>query len=213
MKIQTKITVGTAIRWEQLTGRSFYELDYSDQEDLCRLLYCAFVVAMPERIPYSIFCELLEANKISRDIWRSLQQESDFIGQFIRSADNDATSESDNYQRIEDIVASLVINGALSIDYAMNEMLLCDLPAYVKAYEQKLHQQMESNRYWVFHLMRPHVDAKKFNDPKQVCIFPWEAKAEAERAEKLMREQKETLDKFLRGELFDINSFNWTKQS
>ena len=62
-------------------------------------------------------------------------------------------------------------------------MELCDLPLYIKAYEKKRKEEMESGRMWTYLTILPHIDARKMkNGVKDLILFPWEeAEREAEK--------------------------------
>lgn len=214
-----KLTVGAAIRWEQITGRSFYEMDCTQEQDVRRLLYCMLLISGSEigATTFDVFEELLEDKKVATGLWKSFQTECERVGHFTKSAQQ-FKSEGENSgkeieQRIEDIAAMLVISGGLSIEYVMREMLLGDLASYLKAYRHKTEQQMEADRFLAFHVMRPHMDTKKFDSPRKVCIFPWEAEAEAKHAARVLKQEKDTFEKFMRGELFDMNAVTWKKRT
>lgn len=217
--MSVKLTVGAAIRWEQMTGRSFYEMDCTQEQDARRLLYCMLLVSGSEigAATFDVFEELLEDKKVATGLWKSFQTECERVDYFTQTQQRPRSERGGNAeevkQRIEDIAAMLVVSGGLSVEYVMREMLLGDLAAYLKAYRHKIEQQMEADRFLAFHVMRPHMDTKKFDSPRKVCIFPWEAEAEAKHAAQVMEKEKATFERFMRGELLDMNTITWKKRT
>ena len=48
MRFKLRLTLRAMILWEQMTGRSFSEADFSDGEDVRRVQYCSCVAYADE---------------------------------------------------------------------------------------------------------------------------------------------------------------------
>lgn len=181
------LTIKAIIRWEQMRGKSFSLMDYSDRDDLETLLYTSTICNSPGKMfTFEVFRETFSNKKVVREMVLALERELSVLAQFQKKeARKDYVDSEKDLECIKDIVSTLIMYG-LDAQYALNEMELCDLPIYIKAHEKIRKEEMESNRLWTFFTMMPHIDAKKMkNGDKDLIIFPWEeeeAKIEAERA-------------------------------
>lgn len=173
MKI--KLTIKTIIRWEQLTGRSFSEIDYSDNKDIISLLYCSVLSCNPGML-YTLdeFRQTTVNEKLMRQMSQTLSRESIVLSQFCKGNSGVTADKNDGESgKITDIISALIMAG-LDAGFAMNEMMLCDLPMFVKAYEQKKKEQLENARLWTYLGILPHVDGKKMPSAVDLYPFPWE---------------------------------------
>ncbi|WP_291580959.1 hypothetical protein [Bacteroides sp.] len=181
------LTIKAIIRWEQMRGKSFSLMDYTNQEDLEVLLYTTVICNSPGKMyTFEIFRQTLSNKKVAGEMILSLEREGAVLAQFYKRQKDGKTGNNDTIpEKISELVSTLIMSG-LDAHYAMNEMELCDLPMYIGSYEKMRKEEMESNRLWTFFTMMPHIDAKKMkNGAKDLIIFPWEeedAKIEAERA-------------------------------
>ena len=53
--MEARLTIKAVIRWEQLRGKSFSLMDYSDKEDVNALLYTSTIVAKGEVYTFDVF--------------------------------------------------------------------------------------------------------------------------------------------------------------
>lgn len=206
------ITIKSIIRWEQLRGKSFSLMDYTDKDDVDALLYTTTICNNEGMMhTFELFRKTLSNEKIVREMVLKLERETEFLNQFQKKQDNIADHADDTLGMISDIVSTLIMSG-LDAHYVLNEMDLCDLPLYVETYERKKKEQMESDRLWTYLTILPHVDSKKLPSARDLYIFPWEEEDVKKNAERAIKENEADLRKFLSGELFDIDSVNWTKR-
>lgn len=181
------LTIKAIIRWEQMRGKSFSLMDYTNQEDLEVLLYTTVICTSPEKMyTFETFRQTLSNGRITREMVLALEKEIAVLTQFQKKQEGgEFANHNVPLGMISELVSTLIMSG-LDAHYAMNEMELCDLPMYIGSYEKMRKEEMESNRLWTFFTMMPHIDAKKMkNGAKDLIIFPWEeeeAKIEAERA-------------------------------
>lgn len=216
MKIKTRLTVEAIVRWEQMTGRSFLRIDFSDEGDMRKLLYCATVVCADTPFAYAEFAQTLENKKIVAAALRSLSLYNDFTAQFARTEAAEADRpETPGAQEttIGAVAARLIVTGGMDARYVMHEMLVQDIPLFIEALNERIRHEEESRRLWTFHTMRPHIDGRKIKNPQQIHLFPWEAEEAERKAREEMERNEAEFRRFISGELMDINSIQWRKKS
>ena len=179
------LTLKAIVRWEQLTGKPFSTMDYSSEEDVEALFYTASVCNnIGQRYTLEEFKHIASNKKLIGEIADTLSKESAVMAQFQQKESTETNQNESEPGYIGEIVFALIISG-LNAHYVLNEMELCDLPMYIKAYEHKKKEEMESSRLWTYLSILPHVDSKKLQSPRDLYMFPWEeeqAKAEADEA-------------------------------
>lgn len=198
-----------------MTGRSFLRMDFSDENDMRRLLYCATVTCAAEPFAFDVFEQTLQNEKIVAAEIRSLTSYSAFTAQFSCKREVVDKSDADTMQdvTIGSIVAKLIVAAGMDAHFVMHEMLVEDLPMYIEALNDKIRHEEESRRLWTFYAILPHVDGKKLKNPQKLHIFPWEAKEAARKArEELVRSEQEFY-RFMNGEMIDLNAVQWHKKS
>lgn len=193
------LTIKAIIRWEQMRGKSFSLMDYSDRDDLETLLYTSTICNSPGKMfTFEVFRETFSNKKVVREMVLALERELSVLAQFQKKeARKDYVDSEKDPECIKDIVSTLIMYG-LDAQYALNEMELCDLPIYIKAHEKIRKEEMESNRLWTFFTMMPHIDAKKMkNGAKDLIIFPWEEEEAKIEAERTINEGMERFENFM----------------
>lgn len=186
-KMKTVLTIKAIIRWEQLRGKSFSLMDYSDRDDIEALLYTTTICSGKGKpCTFNVFRQTLSNERLTKDMLLSLEKHTVVLSQFQRDremavADKDTTVPG----RVSDIVATLIMAG-LDPHFIYYEMDICDIGLFINAYESRKKEEMESARMWTYFSMLPHIDGKKMkNGARDIVMFPWEeeeARIEAERA-------------------------------
>lgn len=214
MDIKSKLDIAAVVRWEQMTGRSFLHMDFSSEDDMRRLLYCATVASTAEPHTFEVFEQTLQSKKVVAAAIRSLTSYSAFTAQFARKGVVERNS-SDMSQdvTIGAIAAKLIVTAGMDARFVMHEMLVEDIPLYIEALNDKLRHEEESRRLWTFYAVLPHVNGKKLRNPQKLHVFPWEADETARRAQEEMVRNEQELYRFLKGEMLDINAVQWRKKS
>ena len=197
----SRLTIKSVIRWEQMRGKSFSLMDYSDREDMEALLYAMSIDCFKVPYKYEVFKLVLANEKVMDEMSVSLGRIISAMAQFRHSSVDAGSGGNDNDspETIGNIVATLIMSG-LDAHYALNEMELQDLPLYIEAYENKRKDEMESARLWTYLTILPHIDAKVMeNGAKDLITFPWEQNsgeetgindAEVERFEEFLKKGK-----------------------
>lgn len=201
MKI--RLTIKSIIRWEQLRGKSFSLMDYTDHDDVDTLLYTTTICNNEGMMhTFDLFRKTLSNEKLVKEMILKLERETAMLSQFQKKQEGAGIDANDvGSETISSIASTLILSG-LDAHYALNEMDLCDLPLYVEAFEKKRKEEMESSRMWTYITILPHIDAKKMkNGAKDLITFPWEESeketekiikdSEIERLELFMQKGKE----------------------
>jgi hypothetical protein len=145
-----KLNIKSIIKFEQFTNKSFNEIDYTNADDLLKLMYCIVLSNNPDVFTYEEFLELIKSKKISKTISDKFNKEIKLIELFSNNEIKDEVVEEQQPERektyIKDIAAILVVNAGLDINFVMNEMSINDISLYMEAYNNSVKQQMESSR-------------------------------------------------------------------
>lgn len=182
-----RLTMKAIIRWEQLNKKPFSQLDYSSEDEIISLFY---VCNQPDRIMVSLveFKKDLKEEEAKRMI-KDFERQTTLMAQFqTESKKKDDDDKDSNPVYVKDIVPILIMNG-LDVYFALNEMELCDLPVYLKAYDQKVKTRLTEQRLWTFLQLSPHLE--KGTSPKDIYPFSWEMEEEAISEEDIMKGKDE----------------------
>lgn len=199
-----KICIEAFIRWEQLTGRSFQQINFDEPTDLYKLLYCAWLINNPYASTFEAFNTALHAN--GRALKRAISALSRYNAvtaqfatiQHSESATPDDTPDEPIY--LGDAVARLVIMSGMNAQYVMRDMTIEDMMRYVRALDDKQKQESEASRLWTYLSILPHIDGKKVDTPQKLITFAWEVETIRAEATRLAEANKEEFERFMRGE-------------
>lgn len=213
--MEFKFCIESFVRWEQMTGRGFQTLDPSAVEDVNRLLYCAYLIGSDTTPQFDTFIATLrQKRRIMAKAIRLFEAYNLHLAQFSEKLHHHAlTADKAEAERKEvflgEVVARLVVAGGLDARYVMRELTIPDLLLYVRALDDKTHQEMEAQRLFTYLTILPHVQKGKLPSPQKLYTFPWEVEQQMAEAQRNMEANKETFEKFMRGELIDINKIKW----
>lgn len=203
MKERVKITfcIEAVVRWEQMTQRSFSTIDFGNEEDSQKLLYCSYILGVDAPPSFSEFQLMLTNKRFSRMFVQAMERYNRFLAQFSAHKEQSATEEQEQSHdaTIGDIAAKLIVSGGLDARFVMREMLIEDMPMFIKALEDKTRQEEESRRLWTYFSILPHIDSKKCPSPDKMLIFPWEQERQRAEAARVAEENKAEFEKFMRG--------------
>lgn len=196
--MKTKLTIKSIIRWEQLCGKSFSLMDYSNKDDVEALLYTVTMCNNPGiTYTFDVFRQTLVSEKITRKLGMSLELETVVLNQFQKKQEATTDDNESSLGMIGDIISTLILSG-LSADYVLNQMELCDLPMYLDAYERKKKEHMEEGRMWTYLSILPHIDSSKMrHGAKDLITFPWEEEETKKEAERAINEDADRLEEFM----------------
>lgn len=200
MKYNIKLNIKSIIKAEQFLCKPFTSFDYSNENDLLPLLYCIVLSNNNTSFTYKEFLFLLEYKKISNEIFSQFNKEGEILAQFNKAKEevNKSVTKRDLPETyIKDIVSALIIDGGIDANFLMNEVSLLELTDYIKAYENRKREQMESSRLWTFLTCAPHIDLKKIKSARDFYPFAWELEQIHKEEQEFIRKNEAELNKFL----------------
>ena len=103
-----KLNIKSIIKFEQFTNKSFNEFDYTNTDDVTKLLYCVVLTNNPEKFTYDEFIELSKSKKISKEITDKFNKEIKLIELFASKELKEEITEEPSEKVtifIKDIVA------------------------------------------------------------------------------------------------------------
>lgn len=210
-----KLNIKSIIKFEQFTNKSFNEIDYTNADDLLKLMYCIVLSNNPEVFTYEEFLELIKSKKISKTISDKFNKEIKLIELFSNKEIKDEVVEEQQPERektyIKDIAAILVVNAGLDINFVMNEMSINDISLYMESYNNNVKQQMESSRLWTYLTLLPSLDSK-VNSPVKLYPFPWELEAQVEQDKIALKSMADELPDIFKSNADLIEKINKQKQ-
>jgi len=189
-----EINMKTLMLYEEMSGKSFYDLSAEDFE---KLIYCSLIINNEQKITYTQFQLIMKNIDIARTLYSKCQKELDFIAQF-QKADVEATNTDNEKEKnkISDIINSLILQFGIDINYVMEKMTLWELSPLVKAMDSKSKSDMVEKRFWTYLQICPHIDNKKVKGPEKLLPFPWEKETEKNSAMKFMDDNKDAINAF-----------------
>ncbi len=173
-------------------------MDYTDEEDIITLFYTTSMYTIDTMSTLDEFRSAMTNEKIVKRMAKEFERETKVTAQFNQHTEvpEEGVSPSDP-SYIRDIVATLIMSG-LNASYAMDEMELCDLPIFLRAYEQKRKEQLESDRLWTYFGILPHVDGSKIPTARDMYPFPWEQEEMKAEADREIQANSERLEQFFK---------------
>nr|WP_321523332.1 hypothetical protein [uncultured Macellibacteroides sp.] len=201
MKFKAVLNIKSIIRFEQLTGKPFSEIDYENSEDTENLLYAAAICSNDGPIHKDGFMTIIKDEKIFADMVKSMKNQNEIIEQFTHISNNDQCDKdtSSDHLFVYDAAASLILEG-VDPDFIYN-MWLCDFSILVNAYNRKKRESLEDSRLWTYLTILPHIESKKIKTPTDLYPFPWEQKDVANRIQQQQDYNEKMLYKFINGEI------------
>ncbi len=199
MKYNIKLSIKAIIRAEQMLSKPFTEIDYTNIDDLTKLLYCAVLVNNPVILTFEEFQNIAENEKQFASMIKELEKANKVLEQFARSDEQGSGGIQDAPQYIKDLAGMLIMSG-LDAHFVLDEMEISDIPVFIEAYEKKKREDMEASRLWTFLSVAPHIDTKKIRSVEDFFLFPWEVEAKKKKAEAEMNANIELFNRFMSGE-------------
>lgn len=205
MKYNIRLSIKSIIRAEQILSKPFTDIDYTNVEELTKLLYCTVLSNNPVLFTFEEFQAIAENEKQLSAMIKEIEKANLVLEQFSRGTTAQNVENAGESPYIKELVGLLVMSG-LDAHYVMNEMEISDIPIFVEAYEKKKREEMEASRLWTFLSIIPHIDTKKVKSPKDLMMFPWEEEEAQKAAEATLLRDKEIAERFFSGEFNPIKS-------
>ena len=212
-----RLTVKACCYYEQLTGESFLAFGGPDttEDDALALLYACFITSNNVTLTLNTFKILYGDEKFAKWANNSFGEAMAMHQQFNIGRDDEPVEEDEEETEstepadiqkatITNIVAYLVTNSGLSIDYIMNEMQLFEIKPYMKAIDTKEKSHLLEQRLWTYLTIAPHIDCKKIKSPQKLLPFDWEKSEIKQRELDELRRHKETSKQIVGMDLFSL---------
>lgn len=195
MKYNIKLNIKAIIRTEQLLSKPFAEIDYTNPDELLKLLYCAVLVGNDVTFTFDEFCEITENQKLPSQMIREIGKYNEVLAQFTKSAESMAAGSDGRPPYMKELAGMLVMSG-LDAGYVLNEMELSDIPVFAAAIEKKKREDMEAARLWMFLSVAPHIDTKRIGTAEDYFPFPWEIERQRKEAQEATLRDYEMAERF-----------------
>ena len=196
MKYNIRLSIKAIIRAEQILSKPFTDIDYTNVEELTKLLYCTVLANNPVLFTYEEFQSIAENEKQFATMIKEIEKVNNVLEQFTQSGRSGSVEAVEGTQYIKDLVGMLILSG-LDAHYVMD---ISDIPVFIEAYEKKKREEMEASRLWTFLSVVPHIDTKKIRSVEDFFLFPWEIEGKKKKAEAEMNANTELFGRFMSGE-------------
>lgn len=197
VKYNIQLTMKAIIRTEQMLSKPFVDIDYSNPDELSKLLYCCVLANNSVAFTYEEFQAISENETQLSTMLKEIEKANLVLSQFSGSQKESVGDNAGSPQYVKDLVGTLIMAG-LDAKYAMNEMELSDIPVYIEAYEKRKREEMEASRLWTFLNVAPHIDTKKIKSAKNLILFPWEEEETRKLAEEALTRDREMAERFFK---------------
>ena len=188
-----RISIRACCMFEALAHKSFYKCNADDSVLLAYAVYCSSQDT--DNVSMDVFQRLLENEKFSQWIIKSIQSNEAFEGQFSGDKEND--KEDDEEEPMISDIAGMMIAEGMSPEYVMDKMSLWEMRMMVKGIEERKKERYTMDRLWTYLGILPQLSkdgARKLRTPDKLFQFPWEVE---ERKKKNDKEFDEIKDKML----------------
>ena len=192
MKI--KLNIKSIITAEKLLGKSFGQFNLEDSEEWLVLSYAMVVSNNEETFTLDTFRKLTKNKRMMSEIIQGIKKEFEYIEQFKSKEEVKIDGQSDI--SITEVAGMMIANG---IEPAfVYEMRTTEITDILQAIEDRKKEKMESDRFWTYFVMAPHIDTKKVKSPEALITFPWEMAEKKEKQDVDFEKAKANFEKFIK---------------
>ena len=192
MKI--KLNIKSIITAEKLLGKSFGQFNLEDAEEWLILSYAMVVSNNEETFTLDTFRKLTKNKRMMSEIIQGIKKEFEYIEQFKGKEEVKTDEQSDI--SITEVAGMMIANG---IEPAfVYEMRTTEITDILQAIEDRKKEKMESDRFWTYFVMAPHIDTKKVKSPEALITFPWEMAEKKEKQDVDFEKAKANFEKFIK---------------
>ena len=142
MKYNIRLSIKAIIRAEQILSKPFTDIDYTNVEELTKLLYCTVLANNPVLFTYEEFQSIAENEKQFATMIKEIEKVNNVLEQFTQSGRSGSVEAVEGTQYIKDLVGMLILSG-LDAHYVMDEMDISDIPVFIEAYEKKKREEID----------------------------------------------------------------------
>ena len=196
MKI--KLNIKSIITAEKLLNKPFGKFNLENEEEWLTLVYSTIISNNEETFTLETFKKTIGAKKVWKEIVSRVKNEFEYIGQFTSKTEKEPEQEANEADSLSfsEVASMMIVNGIEpNFVYELRTNEITDL---LKAIEDKKKEQMESDRFWTFINILPHVDGKKLKSPEDLITFPWEVDAKKKKADIDFEEARKKFEKFIK---------------
>ena len=194
-KYKIKLNVASARLFEQISGKSFFNIG---EEDAFKLAYSVLVANNPElNFTFNTFMILLQDKKVANWITREIEKENNFQAQlkFVKRSKlvekaEEGSEDVEALKTISEYASVLIINFGMDAHYVNYEMPLYEMEDYFFIAEMKRRNDLSNQRLFTFLTMLPQLDSKKKISPEDILPFPWEQNAKKANAEEDLKKKQ-----------------------
>ena len=194
-KYKIKLNVASARLFEQISGKSFFNIG---EEDAFKLAYSVLVANNPElNFTFNTFMILLQDKKVANWITREIEKENNFQAQlkFVKRSKlvekaEEGSEDVEALKTISEYASVLIINFGMDAHYVNYEMPLYEMEDYFFVAEMKRRNDLSNQRLFTFLTMLPQLDSKKKISPEDILPFPWEQNAKKANAEEDLKKKQ-----------------------
>ena len=192
MKI--KLNIKSIITAEKLLGKSFGQFNLEDAEEWLVLSYAMVASNNEETFTLDTFRKLTKNKRMMSEIIQGIKKEFEYIEQFKGKEEVKTDGQSDI--SITEVAGMMIANG---IEPAfVYEMRTTEITDILQAIEDRKKEKMESDRFWTYFVMAPHIDTKKVKSPEALITFPWEMAEKKEKQDVDFEKAKANFEKFIK---------------
>lgn len=192
MKI--KLNIKSIITAEKLLGKSFGQFNLEDAEEWLVLSYAMVVSNNEETFTLDTFRKLTKNKRMMSEIIQGIKKEFEYIEQFKSKEEVKTDGQSDI--SITEVAGMMIANGIEpSFVYEMRTTEITDI---LQAIEDRKKEKMESDRFWTYFVMAPHIDTKKVKSPEALITFPWEMAEKKNKQDVDFEKAKANFEKFIK---------------
>ena len=192
MKI--KLNIKSIITAEKLLGKSFGQFNLEDAEQWLVLSYAMVVSNNEETFTLDTFRKLTKNKRMMSEIIQGIKKEFEYIEQFKGKEEVKTDGQSDI--SITEVAGMMIANG---IEPAfVYEMRTTEITDILQAIEDRKKEKMESDRFWTYFVMAPHIDTKKVKSPEALITFPWEMAEKKNKQDIDFEKAKANFEKFIK---------------
>ena len=192
MKI--KLNIKSIITAEKLLGKSFGQFNLEDAEEWLVLSYAMVVSNNEETFTLDTFRKLTKNKRMMSEIIQGIKKEFEYIEQFKGKEEVKTDGQSDI--SITEVAGMMIANG---IEPAfVYEMRTTEITDILQAIEDRKKEKMESDRFWTYFVMAPHIDTKKVKSPEALITFPWEMAEKKNKQDIDFEKAKANFEKFIK---------------
>ena len=194
-KYKIKLNVASARLFEQISGKSFFNIG---EEDAFKLAYSVLIANNPElNFTFNTFMLLLQDKKVANWITREIEKENNFQAQlkFVKrnklvEKAEEGSEDVEALKTISEYASVLIINFGMDAHYVNYEMPLYEMEDYFFVAEMKRRNDLSNQRLFTFLTLLPQLDSKKKISPEDILPFPWEQNAKKANAEEDLKKKQ-----------------------